>query len=613
MIDNWFRKAPRFLSATYQMTVLSWQAQKGIFLGLLLLQVIQGLIPLAQAWVFKGILDLVASIAPDDNNIYFIQDLLTLLIILGVINVTGQMIGEINSYFNGELGRQLQLKTHAIIYDRVAGINGLAYFENPEFHDTLRLASQGIYSGPSRILNTFTSIIRSIITLSSFLGVLVFLSPMLALIIVVATLPKLIAQIKISHQRFEVMFRNSPKERLAAYLGQVLSSTHFAKEVRLFNLKDYFLHRFLQTTRDVHKLHRQQQLREMKWQLGLGLLSSIITSVGLILVVSQALVGRITIGDVTLYSSALSSVQGSITSIILAFANLNESVLFFSRYKDLMALPAMLKTAKSPIPVQPLKSAIEFRNVSFRYTDNHPWVLKGINLIFPKGKCLALVGLNGAGKTTIVKLLTRLYDPTEGQILWDGIDIREFDLAEYRQHIGAIFQDFAHYDLTAQENIGLGNVLKIDDLASIRQAAEDAGADEFVDRLAQGYQTVLSRWLVEAGPGTDLSGGQWQKIAIARMFMRDSEFLILDEPTAALDAESEYEIFSHFANLVSGHTSLLISHRFSTVRIADVIAVIDDGKVIEYGAHDELLTEKNIYAKLFTMQAGQYLYQSDKE
>lgn len=341
--------------------------------------------------------------------------------------------------------------------------------------------------------------------------------------------------------------------------------------------------------------------------MGLGVTSSAATSLAFIIVVSQAFSGRITIGDVTLYFSALSSVQGAVSSIIFAFASLNESVLFFARYSALMALPPMLKIADSPRPVPPLQSEIEFRNVSFRYTNQHPWVLRRINLTIPKSQCLALVGVNGVGKTTIVKLLTRLYDPNEGQILWDGIDIREFDPTEYRKAIGAIFQDFMRYDLTVKENIGLGDVDRIDDLNRIQQAAQKAGIHRTVEQLAQGYQTVLSRWLVEDGPGTDLSGGQWQKIAIARLFMRDADLLILDEPTAALDAEAEYEIYSHFAELVSGHTSLLISHRFSTVRIADQIAVLDNGEIVEYGPHEELMTNHQLYARLYSMQAERYM------
>lgn len=607
MIKRWSKNVSGFLSAVSQMTLLAWEAQKGIFVGLIFLEIIQGFMPLLTAWITKEIFDLLASMIRGDSSANFVQNFLPLLVLQGVLSAIGQMIGQSNTYFNNELGRQLQLKTQAIIYDRVAGLQGLAYFENPKFHDIWRLASQGIFNGPSQILNTFALVIRNTITLSSFFGALLFLSPLLALLIAVASLPQLIVRLKIGRQRFGMMFMNSPKERQAMYFGQVLSAVNFAKEIRLFGLKNYFLSKFLQTTRDIQSTQRQQQLREMRWQLGLGILSSVVMSIAFIIVVSQAFNGRITIGEVTLYSSALVSVQAAVATMVLAFSNLNESILFFSRYTDLIALPPALTITDSPHPVPPLQNNIEFRNVSFRYTDQHPWVLKKINLSLPKGQCLALVGLNGAGKTTLVKLLTRLYDPTEGEILWDGTDIREFDPIEYQQCIGAIFQDFVHYDLTVQENIGLGNVDDIDNLPRIHQAAQDAGVHDFIQGLEKGYQTVLSRWLVEDGPGVDLSGGQWQKMAIARMFMRDASFLILDEPTAALDAEAEYEIYSHFANLVSSRTSLIISHRFSTVLIADKIAVLNEGEIVEYGTHTELLANGKTYAKLFMMQAEQFL------
>ena len=330
------------------------------------------------------------------------------------------------------------------------------------------------------------------------------------------------------------------------------------------------------------------------------------SSGALVVVVLQAFAGRISLGDVTLYISALASVQRALSGLISSFTDLNENVLFFTHYTDLLALPPLIPIANPTRPVPPLKRGIELRNVSFRYSEQHPYVLKDINLLLPNGKCLALVGLNGAGKTTLVKLLARLYDPSAGQILWDGIDIREFDPKELRQHMGAIFQDFVRYDLSAEENIGLGNIDEINNLPRIQKAAQEVGVHQMIEEMPLGYKTILSRWLVEEGTGVDLSGGQWQKIAIARMFMREADFLILDEPTASLDAQAEYEIYSHFLNLIRGRTSMLISHRFSTVRIADVIAVLEDGKIVECGTHEELVTNGNTYAKLYTMQASQY-------
>jgi ATP-binding cassette subfamily B protein len=341
--------------------------------------------------------------------------------------------------------------------------------------------------------------------------------------------------------------------------------------------------------------------------LGLSLLSSGAASAAFVLIVLAAFAGRLTLGDITLYVSAVAAVQGALNGLFSATAGLHESVLFHSYFQALQALPPVLPVKTNPQPIAPLAAGLELRQVSFRYHPEQPWVLRDVNLKIPAGSCLALVGLNGAGKTTLVKLLTRLYDPTEGQILWDGIDIREFDPAEFRQRIGAIFQDFMRYDLTVRENIGLGNLAQINKLEQIQRVAQQANIHDELLRLPHGYETELSRVFAEEGQGLDLSGGQWQKVATARLFVRQADLLILDEPTAALDAQAEYDLYRHFSELMAGRTSFLISHRFSTVRMADLIAMLEDGRISEYGTHDQLLQRNGTYARLYNMQAESYL------
>jgi ATP-binding cassette subfamily B protein len=323
-------------------------------------------------------------------------------------------------------------------------------------------------------------------------------------------------------------------------------------------------------------------------------------------VIYQAFQERISIGDVMLYMAALSSIGGAIESLIQIFTSINQQVLFFQHYAEFQALKPDLSVANPACSIPHLSEGIELKGVCFRYTEDTSYILKNINLYIPAKQSLALVGLNGSGKTTLVKLLTRLYDPTEGQILWDGIDIRQFNIDEYRQHIGAIFQDFVQYDLSVRENIGLGEISSIKNLPYIQKAAGKTGMHDYIQSLPEQYETVLSRWLAQEGEGTDLSGGQWQKVAISRMFMREAEFMILDEPAAALDAEAEYEIFSQFATLVENRTSLLISHRFSTVRMANRIAVLQDGEIVEYGSHEELIALDQRYKDLYSKQAMQY-------
>lgn len=596
----------RMYSSSVQMIRMAWQAQSVIFTAILLSHIFQGFLPTATAWITKRLFDKLANGMMNNTIIDFAESLLPLLILQSVLAIVAQTSVPLNAYLNAELGRKLDIKTKTIVYGQIAKLDGLAYFETPEFHDTIRLATQGLQSGPSNILNIVMSLVRSILTVLSLMAVLLLVNPVIAIVSFFSSLPQLVIQIKMGHARFSLTFMNSPKERQAFYFNQILSSTRFIKEVRLFNLADHFLKRLLTTTCDVQSAQRKQQYRELKWEVVLNLLSSTASSGAIAAAIYQAALGHISLGDVALYITALGSVQSAVSTIVRGIANLNEKALFYKYVDDLLELPPALSIAESVQPVPTLQSSIELCDVSFRYTDAQPWVLRHVNLTIPKDKCLALVGLNGAGKTTLVKLLTRLYDPTEGQILWNGVDFRQFSPVELRQHVTAIFQDFVQYDLTAQENIGLGNVADMDNISRIQLAARNAGIHDWLTELPKGYHTVLSRWLSEKGEGVDLSGGQWQKMAIARLFMREADFLILDEPTVSLDAESENELYQRFAELTRNRTVLLISHRFSTMRIADIIAVIDGGKIIEYGSHKDLLYVGGKYARLYNMQARQY-------
>jgi len=314
--------------------------------------------------------------------------------------------------------------------------------------------------------------------------------------------------------------------------------------------------------------------------------------------------GKISLGDMTLYLSIFRQGQTTFQSILAAVGSIYENNLFMANFFDFLGLePQMGVAARQQKVPAPLRSGIKFRGVGFRYPENEEWALRDINLSIRPGEKIALVGHNGAGKTTLIKLLTRLYDPTEGTILIDGIDIRELDPLDLRQRIGVIFQDFVRYHLPASENIGFGRIEAAQEMDKIIEAARKSGAHAIIQNLPDGYQTMLGRWFLG---GHELSLGQWQKIALARAFMRDSEILVLDEPTASLDAETEYEIFRHFQELTEGKMAILISHRFSTVRMADRIVVIREGRIAEIGSHQELLRQQGTYAHLFGMQAEGY-------
>jgi ATP-binding cassette subfamily B protein len=588
------------------MVAITWRVGPTHFVVLLAVLLIQGLLPLAGAWITKLLFDLLSQSLYHHAEPNITQHLSLLLVAQACLIVVSQLISPANQYFNAELGYRLSLHIKTGIYQKLNSFIGLTPFEDPHLHNTIQVVSNSAQSNPVQVLTSVATLFQGIITVTTFLGVLIAFNPLLALVVGGVVLPYLYIQLRLSRKRFSLAFTNSPKERLALYYGQVLSWLSHAKEVRLFNLGDYFLSAFVQVTREIQQAKRVQQKVDLRWRLPLALLTSAITTGAFIAVMLQAFSGRISLGDITLYTNAVTSIQSSLLSITLAISQLNESTLYFREYANLLALPEKDKKLTPVRSVPMLAFGITLSNVSFRYGEHQPWALHHIDLFLPAGKCLALVGLNGAGKTTLVKLLTRLYEPTEGQILWDGIDIREFDPRELRRHIGAIFQDFVHYDLTAQHNIGLGNIAEIETNETVYRASMRAGIHERIIALPQGYQNYLGRWLATDGTGVDLSGGEWQKIALARMFMRESELLILDEPTASLDAQAEYDLYTHFRDLMQGRTSLLITHRFSTVRMADSIAVIEHGQLIEYGTHEDLLKQGGSYARLYTMQEEQY-------
>jgi ATP-binding cassette subfamily B protein len=589
-----------------QMVQLAWRVRPFLFVGLILLEIIQGLTPLATAWLTKLLFDLLAQgVQTGDTNLS--TPIIIILIAQVLIAVFSYSLGLASSYFRSELGRKLTLQVQETVYRQINSFAGLRYFEDPHFYNTVSLGVRGAEQGPMQTVQNLSNILRGLAALASFISILLWFNPLLALAVIVATLPQLYTQIQIGQQRFKLAVANTFPQRQMSYYGNLLSNEHYVKEVRLFGLADWLLNGFLGIATVYQQSQRQQELREIKWQLPIELLSRLVAGGAFIFIALQVLAGRLTIGDVALYMSAVSSVQANLAGIIFALAGLNENVLFYRQYMRLMALPSDIPSPESARPVPPLRQGIELRNVSFRYADARPWVLRHFNLFIPAGHCVALVGLNGAGKTTLVKLLTRLYDVSEGEILWDGIDIRCFDPAALRQEMGVIFQDFGRYNLSVRENIGVGDMAHLDDEGRIMRAGRQAGLADVIQKLPRGYDTILSRWLVEeADAGADLSGGQWQKVALARLFMREATFYILDEPTAALDAQAEHEIFEQFVTLTADRTSLLISHRFSTVSMADGVAVIEKGQVTEYGSHQTLLAAGGSYARLYTLQAARY-------
>ena len=442
------------------------------------------------------------------------------------------------------------------------------------------------------------------ITLVSLVILLVGFSPWLAVLVILAAIPNFLSNSRFAEMSFRALTRRAPEARLLRYIETLLTSNESIKEVKLFGLGEALKARYLnlstQFMEEDRIIARKNTFASLAW----GMLSNLAYYGSYIWVIIRTIAQEVTLGDMTMFLSVFRQSQQAVQQLLRNFSSLYENNLYLDNLVEFLKVePALVSVKNGIIAPIPIEKGIRFENVSFRYPGSEKMVLQNINLFINAGESIALVGLNGAGKTTLIKLLTRLYDPTEGRITIDGIDLREIDLKSLHQRFGVIFQDFVRYQFSVRENIGFGQIEDLDNQSRIDMAADRGGADEVIAELPDGYDTVLGRrW----NRGHELSGGQWQKIALSRAFMRKAEVLILDEPTSALDAEAEYQIFLRFRELMEGRIAVLISHRFSTVRMADRIVVLSEGRIVELGSHLELMGHNQAYAHLFNLQAEGY-------
>ncbi len=583
---------------------LAWQANRVATVGMAIVTLLAAALPAAQAWVGKLIVDTVVDAI---NNALPVQvglkaTLPFLLIEFGLITL-GTILSQSRSLLDHMLNARLGHTINTAIIRKALALD-LHYFEDADFYDKLQNARREADYRALSIINTSFLLVQNVITLASFAVLLLAFSPLITLVLFGATIPAFIAQTRYSSLHFRLLTWRAPEFRRMQYLEYLLTVDNSVKEVKLFGLGEPLLKRyhdmFWKFYREDASLARRRSLVSMFW----ALVSTASYYGAYAWIVWQTIGGVITLGDMTLYLALFRQSQGTFQGLFDNIGHIYESGLFMGNLFGFLGLvPQMPQMAQAQRVPRPIMHGIEFRDVSFRYAGREDWALRHVNLYIAPGEKLALVGANGAGKTTLIKLLTRLYDPTEGQILLDGVDLREYDLDDLRECIGVIFQDFVRYHSTARENVGFGQIKALENEARVVVAAERSGADEVIVELPEGYNTMLGRWFEK---GFELSGGQWQKLALGRAFMRDGEVLVLDEPTAALDAEREYEIFQRFRDLTAGKIALLISHRFSTVRMADRIAVLDHGQVTELGTHLELLQRDGTYARLFSLQAEGY-------
>ena len=602
LLQKW-QEVRRSFAHTPQAVALVWQTNRWATMGLGLLTLGGALLPASQAWVGKLIVDgVVASIqgGADPERIRTIFVYLTIELALFLFSTA---INHARRLIQQLIQLQLANRIRGEVIRKALTLD-LAFFEHPEFYDRLQNARREAGYKPVDLIDDTFLIVQNTITLISFAVLLLRFSPWLVAILLITSVPAFVAATRFSEEGFRLLTRRAPETRQINYLARLLTEDSSAKEVKLFNLGDTLLKRYLTLFEKFFQEDKSLALRRAVVGFGLGLIATLGFYGSYAWIVWRTVEGSISLGDMTLYLSLFRQGQSTFQAILSGIGAIYENNLFMAHLFDFLDLKPQMALAarRQRLPVS-LRAGIEFRRVGFRYPDSGDWAVRDIDLRIRPGEKIALVGPNGAGKTTLIKLLSRLYDPTEGAILIDGIDIRELDPLELRQRIGVIFQDFVRYHLPASENIGFGQIEALHRLDQIIDSARKSGAHSIIEKLPDGYQTMLGRWF---HGGHELSVGQWQRIALARAFMRDAEILVLDEPTASMDAATEYEIFRHFQELTVGKMAILISHRFSTVRMADRIVVIQEGRIAEAGSHLELLRLEGIYAHLFSMQAEGY-------
>ncbi|MFE6978690.1 ABC transporter ATP-binding protein [Streptomyces sp. NPDC057682] len=594
---------------------LTWRAGPAAFVCQVLLTVVQGLLPAGITLLTKWLFDFVG-----DGRTPGGVSPMTLVAGIGLCGTLLAVLPYASDYTKSRLRRGIAYRAQKELYGKVEGFVGLSRFEDPEFLDRLRLAQDSATGAPDQITTALFGLVQQATAVTGLAVVLSAISPWLTVFTVAAAVPALFVQVSLSRRQARMMWTISPRNRRQLFYQSMMLDLAAVKEVRLFGAGGFLLRRMNEETRDINAAEERLDRRVLAFQTPTTALGAVIAVCGLAWMIHGARSGRFGAGDVSAFLGASAGVQGVLNSSILHVTSGYQALLTFRHYVDIRRLPTDLPVPADPLPVPPLRDRIELDDVWFRYGDDGPWVLRGVSLTLERGESVALVGLNGAGKSTLVKLLCRLYDPTRGTVRWDGTDIRTMDPALLRERISAVFQDRVAYDLSARDNIAMGDLRRLDDPERIAGAARRADAHDFVSRLPRGYDTMLSRIFPDADDedpdavGVTLSGGQWQRLALARAMLREGrDLLVLDEPSAGLDAAAEQRLHERLRSYREGTTSLLISHRLGTVRRADRIVVLEDGRMRECGSHDELMDLKGEYARLFTLQASGYAQDREVE
>ena len=587
------RYLPRFLKLIYK-------THPPLFILNLFLRLVKSVFPIALLWIGKEIIDEV--ILHINESGHELNRLYILIAIEFALAIFSDVFNRLIGLTDGLLGDLYSNSSSVELIQKTAKVE-LAHLEDSEFYDKLERARRQTTSRVSLMSNVLSQM-QDIITVSSLISALIYFYPILILLLVISIIPSFINELNFSRSSYSLQRSWTPERRELDYMRMIGASDVTAKEVKLFGLADFISSTFERIADKYYKANKKLAIARTIWGAFFHIIGDIAYYGAYVFIVLKAVASAVTIGELTFLAGSFNRLRNQLQNIFFRFSKITESALYLQDYFDFIDMEFKenneFKTVQIP---QEIKEGVEFRNVSFKYPQSNNNVLTNISFKLKKGEKLALVGENGAGKTTLIKLLLRLYQPTSGAILIDGIDIRHFSAKEYQQVFGAIFQDFVKYYLTAKINIAVGNIKEVDNLNRIEQSAAQSLADEVINTLPDGYEQGLGKRFKK---GAELSGGQWQKIALARAYMSDAQVVILDEPTSALDARAEYEVFQRFIELTKDRTSIIISHRFSTVRMADRILVLKDGNILELGTHEELLANQQLYSELFELQAAGY-------
>lgn len=565
------------------------------------LRILKSATPLAILYVGKLIIDQVIQLS-QHKAVFSSHHLWLLVAIEFGLAILSDSLSRAITLMDSLLGDRFSNHTSIKIMTHAAQLD-LDQFENSTFYDKLERARQQTI-GRTILLSQVLSQLQDLITMAFLAAGLLAFNPWLIILLLVAIIPAFMGEAYFNDKTYALSRRQTPERRELDYVRFLGASDETAKEVKIFNLSGFIINRFKQLSNQFYIDNKLLAIRRTAWGTFFAMLGSAGYYGAYIFMIAQAVDGKITVGALTFLAGSFRQLRSLLEGILIRFTSVSQGAVYLQDFFDFFEIQPKIILAANPRPFpKPIKEGFTFENVGFRYSNSDRWANRYLNFTFKPGEKIALVGENGAGKTTLVKLLARLYDPTEGRILLDGIDLRDYDLDELRIQIGVIFQDFIRYQMSVNQNIAAGNINELNNTQLIQTSSVQSLAHPLIERLPNKYEQMLGR---RFNNGIDLSGGEWQKIALARAYMKDAQLLILDEPTAALDARAEYEVFQRFSELTKGKSAVLISHRFSTVRMADRIIVLEKGQLIEIGSHQELLNKNERYAELFKLQARGY-------